>query len=306
MKILIVSCLSFFGMLATAVVPARAYLVKGFPANDGNFAMERENVFDSNWEHAFVIYDNIDNPSSKNNDGKLVYPRSGRFVPVHIVPTNPRIVLIIQGPMALEDHLNRLLYANLRLKLLVEDYATLLKESSDILDGELRSPQPIYSMLASMGGNYLSGVAKGEASVNDLKSAMEREYRNSIEPSTGGRSSEGVEGGIGLSGGREFVLPIDMGAHSGSGEKRSANAPNRRISSDETMNPLMKNRLSTRNDFVAKEREPEPSEISSQLSRALKFAQAALRFFLEHKFETLVFVFVILGSICLMKSDPTK
>jgi len=97
------------------------------------FQMERRYVSWGKGERAFAVYDNFNHFSTKHHRGPLVCPTSDHFIPADRIAGNIPLRIAIRQPMTVENTLSNLLYANLKLKKLVEEYEALQKESRELL-----------------------------------------------------------------------------------------------------------------------------------------------------------------------------
>jgi hypothetical protein len=84
---------------------------------------------------AYVLYEHID-PSLA---GVLKVPplkhHSKRFVPADMIPVNPPLHMALRRPIDPANEVANALYANLKLKRLLEEYADLQKRAQEVLAG---------------------------------------------------------------------------------------------------------------------------------------------------------------------------
>ena len=101
--------------------------------SQGNILQIKQHV--SLW-NSLAIPDNSIHFSLKQNKGPMIYPNSGNFVPADLISCNVPLRTGIHHPaIAIESSLANLVYANLRLKKLLEEHEALQKRTREALAG---------------------------------------------------------------------------------------------------------------------------------------------------------------------------
>ncbi len=84
-------------------------------------------------EHAFVLYDNFKHVLPKQRQETIIFPCSDNFVPADLIEFNLPVYAVFRHPETFEDPVTKLLYANLKLKKLLEEYSDLQTRVRELL-----------------------------------------------------------------------------------------------------------------------------------------------------------------------------
>ena len=175
----------FFLMLIAA--EGHAYYHPGEKTEQLSFQKERMYARWGEGERTFVIYDNFCNAFGKHQQDPVIYQRSDDFVPADVISCNLPLRIAIRYPLTMESSLSNLLYANLKLKSLLEKYRALQQTSRELLAG-LTVPNRGSSATA-----FQKQIWK-EGSVYRQKEELEMEYhsmkKNAVPPGTSKGNSD--------------------------------------------------------------------------------------------------------------------
>lgn len=135
LKRAIAFCLSCLLLLfAVYAVNADAYF--DLPPPDKKVFRQGERQFDSMpGADVFVIYPREDSSLPGEAGEPILHFRSERFVPADEIPINLPIHLALRRPIDAEHDYENMLYANLKLKRLLEEYHALQMRAKALLDG---------------------------------------------------------------------------------------------------------------------------------------------------------------------------
>ncbi len=97
------------------------------------FIQERRHEHWGEGERTFALYDNEGAQALASPDAPMIFPRSDRFVPADIIPVNLPLHIALQHSIQIDNTLANLLYANLKLKRLIEEYEALQKNAEALL-----------------------------------------------------------------------------------------------------------------------------------------------------------------------------
>ncbi len=89
----------------------------------------------NNNKNAFVVYHNLNNAYEIFNIGQMIWPPSDKFVPSDLIPCNTQLRLANRQSETVEISLANLVYANLKLKKLLEEHEALQQRTKEILSG---------------------------------------------------------------------------------------------------------------------------------------------------------------------------
>jgi len=123
-------CCLILGLLTAE---GRAYYHPGDRPEPLFFQKERAYARPGDGERSFVIYDNFTSPLGKHQQGPVIYPGSVDFVPADVISINLPLRIAIRYPQTMENSLSNLLYANLKLRGLIEKYRALQQRSRELL-----------------------------------------------------------------------------------------------------------------------------------------------------------------------------
>lgn len=179
-------CCLFLMLLA---IEGHAYYHQGEKSEQLFFQKERAYAQWGEGERSFVIYDNFTNPMEKYRQDPVIRPRSDEFMPADVISGNLPIRIAIRYPLSVENSLSNLLYANLKLKGLIEKYRALQQTSRELMTG-LTVPNRRSSSAAFQRQDLKQG------SVYRQKEELEMEYgsmkKNAAPPGLSGNSDLAV------------------------------------------------------------------------------------------------------------------
>ncbi len=84
-------------------------------------------------ERTFVLYDNFSHFSKTLYMEQLIFPNSDNFIPADQIPFNIPLRIIIRKSWTVDNAMANLLYANLKLKKLLDEYEALHKQSFKVI-----------------------------------------------------------------------------------------------------------------------------------------------------------------------------
>ncbi len=137
------------------------------------FQKERKKSSCANKKKPMIIYDNFNHFSAKRNHMKMIFPCSNNFVPSDLIEYNSPIHVAIHQPMLPEDSLANLVYANLKLRQLIEKHRSLHQRARRALAG-LDVPY-----LNSQGLSF-SKIPSGETSIDKQLRELYRSQQSTI------------------------------------------------------------------------------------------------------------------------------
>ncbi len=103
-------------------------------------------------EKIFAVYDNLKHPSANLHQEPILFPRSGKFVPADLLSCDLPLYTIFRHPKTERDLIAELLYANLELRKLFEEYNALQKRVQKLLS-DLMSADAASFFSGTPGGN---------------------------------------------------------------------------------------------------------------------------------------------------------
>ena len=103
------------------------------------FNREKSQAIWNKDEKHFVVYDNFNHFSAKQNNKPIICSGSNDFVPADIINFNIPVNISIKRSITPDNLLANLIYANLKLKKQLEEYEKLQKRANKLL-AELRVP----------------------------------------------------------------------------------------------------------------------------------------------------------------------
>jgi hypothetical protein len=92
------------------------------PEKDFFFVQERSQLVWPEGDRKFALYDNFSYPLEPNSQLPFITPYTKEFVPADIIPANLPVNDFFRKNLMVEDQIANLLYANLRMKKLLEEY----------------------------------------------------------------------------------------------------------------------------------------------------------------------------------------
>ncbi len=96
---------------------------------------QHEPKLSPNSKKAFVFYDNVIESLGISNSGNMICPYSFHFVPSDLINCNIQILMTIKHTVTVERSLDNLVYANLKLKKLIEEHDAIQKRTEEIFSG---------------------------------------------------------------------------------------------------------------------------------------------------------------------------
>lgn len=112
-----------------------AWIAGGRSGPAGWFAEERVLLGERESIHDFALYDNLSQPLPIDSAPVVLCPANRRFVPLVLIDRNPQLRNIIARPTVLEVQVADILYANLKMQQLLNEYQELREQSARILAG---------------------------------------------------------------------------------------------------------------------------------------------------------------------------
>jgi hypothetical protein len=122
-------------VFAITINTAHAYYHPGARAEKIPLLRERNSFGGNKPEGNFFLYDNADCPSRENISYPIITVGSKNFVPADVIDCNIPVRIAISHPIVAENDLANLLYADLKLKKLYDEYKSLQKRTREILAG---------------------------------------------------------------------------------------------------------------------------------------------------------------------------
>ena len=285
------SCVRFL-LLVHILLIAVAVEVHAYPFQEGKKAVLAIEPSAESWseeERAFSVQVNLDSSNAGEQRKRILYPYSSRFAHVDVIPCNPPLTIAIHGPMTLEERLSALLYANLKLKMLIEEYEALQQRARLLLSGLIAADQK--SAGGGKGGRI--GQSGPGPSIQSRKEILDRAYRNALEMALSADASleSAARMPLNLAGReREADSPKDESIKAVTGLKK------------ESKEPLIDSKaLEARARYWGrpglKAEEPDTS-----LPWVIEVTLKGMRFVLQHKVEVAVCSFILFGVAVLVVS----
>lgn len=116
---------------------AHGAYISSIPQEQTAFINERQYVLSEEKHEALVFYDNLHRLPGRDRDQRWVYPYSRFFVPMDQISGNVSLHLVNRRPVTPEFSLARLIYADMKLKKLLDEYRRLQKRSIELLSRPL-------------------------------------------------------------------------------------------------------------------------------------------------------------------------
>ena len=157
----------FWMIIIIAPSPVHSFYHTKDESRPSFFQRERNYVEWRENGRAFVFYDNLNHFTIKSPQEPLIYPKSNEFVPADELTLNVPIHVTLHYGASTDESLANMIYADLKLKKLIEDYINLQKRARELLS--LPNPSP------TQGINFQK-VTNENSSLSSRKGQLEREY----------------------------------------------------------------------------------------------------------------------------------
>ncbi|MFH1215541.1 MAG: hypothetical protein V1706_03465 [Pseudomonadota bacterium] len=161
----LIAALIFLNLLVIVTPCVDAYWLESKPES---FSLrERENAPISQKNVYFTIQDNFDLFTDKINSPPLLLPNSDYFVPADIIDVNLPLFGVFSHPVkTVKDPIANLLYANLKIKKILDEYTEIQKKAEELLRNEsLNSPEGKMNVSGNESEKPLDGEAQEESSI---------------------------------------------------------------------------------------------------------------------------------------------
>jgi hypothetical protein len=168
--------LAILSIIAIKASTGAAYPIKTEIRDDLVFGLEREYLHPNDKLEGLVIYDNFNQPPSIASRNSLFVSVSPQFIPADLISCNPPLVLTIYNPAAVEDRLSAIVYANLKLKILIEEYKQLQIRADEITKG-VTSQRSSPSTESIIGAGYSDTKEHNGASIRQQEESIEQQLR---------------------------------------------------------------------------------------------------------------------------------
>jgi len=124
----------FIFLLGIFLPLSHAYYQASETPKNTFFQKEKNYVPWGDKERSFALYDNFGHFSARQAPGSLLCPFADEFIPIDEIRWNHPLRISIRRPLSLENSLANMLYANLKLKKLVEEYVALQNRARLIME----------------------------------------------------------------------------------------------------------------------------------------------------------------------------
>lgn len=162
----LIYCGLFFLCLCT-IAPRTTFAFYPEIEKDFFFVKERSHSIWSQGERRFVIYDNYSYSVESGKTLPLLVPLTNEFVPADIIIANIPLTDLFRENLGVEDYVSNLLYANLRLKKMLEEYAHVQKTAYELIHGIEQSGPSEYENAINFGipqpGQVLPNLSSSES-----------------------------------------------------------------------------------------------------------------------------------------------
>lgn len=292
-----------------------AWVSAGQSRPSGWFSEERTLLKDKESLHEFSLYDNLSQPLPADALPVVLCPANRRFVPIALFDRNPQLRNIIPRPASLEVQMADKIYANLKLKEILEQYQDLRERSQRVLKG-LPAPVPekqVPTLTPSLVDLSVNQPETRIPSISDRLASLaaaQRQVGTRAETAAGGTS---VRGPLRLADASLHTLAeeakelksIETTATSGAGpaEKlaRIDDVFKGRVVSKTVESP------EATGLYIDANRRSALDDESSKLPWLIRFLLATVQFIFTHKYEVLavslsILVFAILVSLIGVRS----
>lgn len=140
-RTLFISC--FLSLCLCILAPNSSIAYYPEAEKDFFFIKERSQLVWPQGDRKFAIYDNCSYSLGTGSRLPLITPLSNEFVPADIIIGNLPLTHFFRKNLMIEDYISNLLYANLRLKKLLEEYAQIQKIANELLH-DIEQPGSYY------------------------------------------------------------------------------------------------------------------------------------------------------------------
>ena len=131
---LLTSITLFIALLTTGVLPSHAYWLESPQPEPFTMPGEREKAPPSNQKGILTVQDNFNLFTKQDGTSPMLLPHTDYFVPADIININiPIFSIFSHPPQQAGDPIANLLYANLKIKKLLEEYAAIQKRAKELL-----------------------------------------------------------------------------------------------------------------------------------------------------------------------------
>jgi hypothetical protein len=132
---LLTSISLFIALLTTGVLPSHAYWLESPQPKPFTMPGERENAPPSDQKGILTVQDNFNLFTKQDGTNPILLPHSDYFVPADIININiPLFSIFSHPPQQAGDPIANLLYANLKIKKLLEEYAELQERAKELIN----------------------------------------------------------------------------------------------------------------------------------------------------------------------------
>lgn len=149
---------------------------------------------------AFVLYEHIDSTLSGTAEVPPLKHQSKRFVPADMIPVNQPVHMVFRRPVDPANEVANSLYANLKEKRLVEEYADLQRRAQELLAG-LSNPAAAPDNRSATAGQSDS-IHRVKESLRQKQlavlSALPAIARGAMAPGNAGTAGAGVPSAAGM------------------------------------------------------------------------------------------------------------
>jgi hypothetical protein len=123
-------------LLMTAGTGRAFYLIDEKRTESADFAFKTDgNALWEEGEKFFALYDNFKQISEKHPGDPLIFPHTNTIVPADLIPCDMPLYAFLRRGEISGDPISEMLYANLKLKKLIEEYISLREKSRELLEG---------------------------------------------------------------------------------------------------------------------------------------------------------------------------
>lgn len=132
-----------------------------YPEIEKDFFFVKERSY-SDWpqgERRFVIYDNYSYSLESGTKLPFISPLTNEFVPADIIIGNIPLTDFFRENLGVQDHLANLLYADLRLKKILEEYAQVQKSAYELIHGIEKSGPYDYKNTLNVASDQSTGIS---------------------------------------------------------------------------------------------------------------------------------------------------
>ncbi|WP_207681553.1 hypothetical protein [Desulfonema magnum] len=131
----------------------KAQDLRGFENLGGLYSKISENKE----KNTFVLYDNFNHVLPKQRQETIIFPYSDKFVPADLIEFNLPVYAVFHHSETFENPVTKLLYANLKLKKLLEEYSDLQRRVNALLSDLEFSSDDIQPDLLALINNIQMG-----------------------------------------------------------------------------------------------------------------------------------------------------